>query len=80
MARAYDLEGEPQATYRQSIVVHPESARRYEAVGQLPVKPARRYEVRVAASSAHRRGSVFLDVEIPDSSAPGWRCRGSCSA
>jgi hypothetical protein len=66
VARAYDLEGEPQATYRQSIVVHPQLARRYEATGQLPVKPARRYEVRVAASSAEGRGSVFVDVEIPD--------------
>jgi hypothetical protein len=66
VARAYDLEGEPQATYRHSIVVHPGSARRYEATGQLPVKPARRYEVRVAASSADRRGSIFADVEIPD--------------
>jgi hypothetical protein len=32
----------------------------------LPVKTAHRYEVRVGAFSAGRRGSVFADVEIPD--------------
>jgi VWFA-related protein len=66
VARAYDLEGDPQASYRQSIVVNSESARRYEAIGQLPVKAGRRYEVRVAVSGADRHGSVFADVEIPD--------------
>jgi VWFA-related protein len=64
--RAYDIEGQPQSTFRQNIVVRPGSSARYEMIGQLSVRSAKRYEVRVAASGAGRKGSVFADLEVPD--------------
>jgi VWFA-related protein len=66
VSRAYDLEGQPQSTYRQNIDVRPGSNARYQVLGQLQVRGARRYDVRVAAAGEGRRGSVFADIEVPD--------------
>ena len=66
VARAYDKEGASQGILRQNLEARAPAGMRYETVSRLPVKPGKRYEIRVAASSDGRRASVFADIDVPD--------------
>ena len=70
-AVAYDLEGKPQLTQRQTIDVNPApGSRGPDLLARLPL-PAGRYMIRVAAEHGQKSGHVFLDVDVPDfSKAP----------
>ena len=68
---AYDLDGKPQITQRQTITVTPApGSRGPDLLSRLPLS-AGRYMVRVAAEYGEKSGQVFLDVDVPDfSKAP----------
>lgn len=67
VAKAFDRNSASRGAHRQTVEVTPTSARdgRYEVISRLPL-PAGRYEVRVAAESGGRTGSVFVDVDVPN--------------
>ena len=72
-ATAFDTSWQPRASSRQTIEVTPRGANRTQTVdviAGLELLPGR-YQVRVAAESGGRAGTVFVDLEIPSfDSAP----------
>lgn len=72
-ATAFDTEWRPRASHRQTIEVTAPPAggmQTVDVVSALELLPGR-YEIRVAAESAGRAGSVFVDVDVPEfQSAP----------
>jgi VWFA-related protein len=64
---AYDAEGKPHGTLRQTITVTPKAGARVQPdlPGHFPLKPGR-YMLRIAATSEGRSGNVFIDVDVPD--------------
>jgi hypothetical protein len=63
IATAFDQEWKSQGAYRQTIEIG--RGPQFEAIARLPLKPGR-YEVRVAAESGRRIGSVFAPVDVAD--------------
>jgi hypothetical protein len=66
-ATAYDSEGKPHGTLRQTMPIAPTAGAPIEpdVPGHFPLRPGR-YMVRVAATSEGSAGSVFVDIDIPD--------------
>jgi VWFA-related protein len=64
---AYDLEGKPRGTLRQTMTITPMAGSPIEPdlPGHFPLRPGR-YMVRIAATSEGRSGGVFVDVDVPD--------------
>jgi VWFA-related protein len=64
---AYDSEGKPHGTLRQTMTIMPKAGAPAEPdlPGHLPLRPGR-YMLNVAATSEGRSGNVFLDVDVPD--------------
>jgi len=64
---AYDSEGKPQGSLRQTMTITPTAGASMEPdlPGHFPLRPGR-YMVRVAATSEGKVGGVFLDVDVPD--------------
>jgi VWFA-related protein len=64
---AYDSEGKPHGTLRQTMTITPKAGAPAEPdlPGHLPLRPGR-YMLNVAATSEGRSGSLFVDVEVPD--------------
>jgi VWFA-related protein len=64
---AYDSEGKPHGTLRQTMTIAPTAGAPIEPdlPGHFPLRPGR-YMVRVAATSEGSAGSVFVDIDIPD--------------
>jgi VWFA-related protein len=64
---AYDSEGKPRGTLRQTITITatPGAAIEPDLPGHFPLRPGR-YMLRVAAASEGRSGNVFVDVDVPD--------------
>jgi len=67
VASVYDMDGKSQATHRQRLELKLNTERvALEVYSRIPeIKPGR-YEVRLAAESGGRAGSVFATVEVPD--------------
>lgn len=66
-ATAYDSEGKPHGTQRQTMTITPKEGAQTEPDlhAHLPLRPGR-YMVRLAATSEGRSGSVFVDIDVPD--------------
>jgi hypothetical protein len=64
---AYDENGKPHGTLRQTMTIRPKGGTAVEPdlPGHFPLRPGR-YMLRIAATSAARFGSVFVDVDVPD--------------
>lgn len=65
---AFDLEWRPRASHRQTIEVTPRPGAptlTIDVISALGLLPGR-YELRVAADSSGRTGSVFVDLDVPD--------------
>jgi VWFA-related protein len=63
---AYDSEGKPHGTLRQTINVTPTpGAMEPDLPGHFPLRPGR-YMLGVAATSEGRSGGVFVDFDVPD--------------
>jgi VWFA-related protein len=69
IATAFDQTGKSYGAHRQtmSMTIAPAAGPdlHFEVVSRLPLRPGR-YEVRFAATSGGRTGSVFAPVEVPD--------------
>jgi VWFA-related protein len=67
-ATAFDPQWRPRASHRQTIeVTAPPAggAQTVDALSAIELLPGR-YEIRVAAESGGRAGSVFVDVDVPE--------------
>jgi len=62
---AYDSEGKPRGTLRQTINIAPGAPIEPDLPGHFPLRPGR-YMLRVAATSEGRSGGVFVDLDVPD--------------
>jgi len=64
---AYDSEGKPHGTLRQTMTIAPKDGAVAEPdlPGHLPLRPGR-YMLNIAGTSEGRSGNVFVDVEVPD--------------
>jgi VWFA-related protein len=64
---AYDQNGKPHGTLRQTMTITPTAGARVEPdlPGHFPLRPGR-YMLRIAATSEARSGGVFVDVDVPD--------------
>jgi VWFA-related protein len=64
---AYDSEGKPHGTLRQTMTIAPKGGAPTEPdlPGHLPLRPGR-YMLNIAGTSEGRSGNVFVDVEVPD--------------
>jgi VWFA-related protein len=66
-ASLFDLEGKNHGSRRQTVEVTPQGDQiAFEIYSRIPVLKPGRFEVRFAAESEGRAGSVFVDVEVPD--------------
>jgi VWFA-related protein len=74
LIRAFTADGEARSSEAQAIPITIPAARRgidvsrYETLAQIEVPKPGRYEIRLSAHSAlsDTRGSVFVDLEVPD--------------
>ena len=67
-ATAFDRDWRPRASHRQTIEVTARPGLKeqtVDALSAMELMPGR-YELRVAADSSGRAGSVFVDVEVPE--------------
>src|SRR3954471_394979 len=64
---AYDSEGKPHGTLRQTMTIAPKDGAPAEPdlPGHLPLRPGR-YMLNIAGTSEGRSGNVFVDVDVPD--------------
>ncbi len=64
---AYDSEGKPHGTLRQTMSITPKAGAPVEPdlPGHFPLRPGR-YMLGIAATSEGRSGGVFVDVDVPD--------------
>ena len=69
VASAFDANWRAKSTFQETVALTPRPGAAGEPAGEtfmrLALRPGR-YELRVAADSAGRTGSLFLDVEVPD--------------
>ena len=69
VATAFDTAWRSKGAHTQTLAITPRADARgevvYDVVSRLPLAPGR-YEIRLAAESGARTGSVFLDLDIPD--------------
>jgi VWFA-related protein len=64
---AFDLDGKGYGAHRQTIELKPQSDQlAFDLYSRIPALKPGRYEVRFAAESDGRAGSVFMDVDVPD--------------
>jgi len=66
-AMAIDSDGKAHGRQQQTITINPrgDSFLQPDLPAHLPLRPGR-YTIRVAANSAGKSGSVFVDIEVPD--------------
>jgi VWFA-related protein len=64
---AYDLEGKPRGTLRQTMTITPLAGApiQPDLPGHFPLRPGR-YMLRIAATSEEKSGGVYVDVDVPD--------------
>jgi VWFA-related protein len=67
VAAIFDSNGRSNGAHRQTLELKPQSDQlAFDLYSRIPALKPGRYEVRFAAESEGRAGSVFVDVDIPD--------------
>jgi hypothetical protein len=79
IATAFDASWTTKGAFTQTLELTlrptPAAEQQYEVLSRLPMRPGR-YEVRFAAESAGRAGSVFVDLDVPDFAKDGLSLSG----
>jgi VWFA-related protein len=67
VASVFDLDAKERGTHRQTLEMKPQAdGFAFDVYSRIPTVKPGRYEVRFAAESDGRAGSVFADVDVPE--------------